>query len=1446
MKPLKLDKLAGTVINDDVELIELLGEGGMGLVYRAHQRSLSRPLCIKFLRSNLVADVEWLKRFRREAAALSKVRESHIVNIYFVGLLADVYPYIAMEYVEGRSFRQIINAESSIDWRRSCRIFLQICEALSLVHSKGFVHRDLKPDNIILEGSEENEFAKILDFGICGMSEQHLGFSRLTRTTDMLGSVYYMAPECFSQPQSNPAVDIYSIGCMLCEALTGLPPFVADSLVDLAYKHNNTALPRLPDTIANEERAALEAIMEKACAGDPEQRFASCSELGQCFKNMLEERFSEVLAVRVCSTRTRNPAVGWNGRRPHCNAFNRQNRIRTGLFVLCAMVLAFCSLALWFTLTDPGPFKATLDVVQRMHLPVSTGIFAQAGAFLEHTQKPAAAGLLFAAAAHTQQFNRSQVEMQLKAVQCLALAKDDMVAQQLSYEGLVNIERLLQQSNSDTEVFARLANGFAKLLLLQDRETGCAEQRLRITMRLIALFQIRYGPQAVSATPDLFLLALRRHSDLAIPLDSAGEIFISTLLSAIRAGDVERQDMILKVTERSLNAFHCRKTWAQLIKSLVNDRTTVVKDPSLIVNMAISSLHIGLPDDLKFRLCVTAVESGPTEAHQSLLRNALRDFVASSPARLKPFETLHLALRTLKWHPKGQSANELRNSLIAYLTCPASSPAIHNTKLHLWHVVYSFNKQNFNSVHEQDDVMKAILVGDLPLPTEFAESFGRSWLHLCRLGRAGRVDFRAITILNQVDAVKKAETQSLRALLLGKCGEFHMANRLFDAAETACTKGSQALTILLLRRAEVEVAQVDFAKAERTIQEARLIEKLKDDPERASHAKYLLLLSQFGQGKNGRVKKEWLNHHVVTASSRKSDLPQVEMQLGAVKYFGLAKDYGAAQDLSAEGLAYIEMLLHRSYNSDPDALAHFANDFAKQLLVQDQKRRASLLLAKTCTGIIFRLQSRYINPDVVMSAIPDLFLLCLRLQSDLGLPIDSAGIVVADSMLLAARHRNFERQAMILHLLERSLGCFPDADRKSWAQLIRVLCDRTVGVKARSLLVEMATTSLATGLPEFEKFQLCAAAVESNPTGADRTLLRTALRDFVMSSPARLKPFESLQSMLNAVELREKGQYTQALCQNILAHEAFRNGCSPKVVTPLFQPYCELRFLQAMDQNDRCFRRNPSRLHELDDLMEAILEANSSLSMDFAEILGRVWLKMHMDELGEFADSRAIAILKHQSSGALHNTVNTLSLRALLLGICGEFAMANRLFAAAETECERDSLTLAILRSRRATVELMQLDFAKAERTIAEVRQIEKSNESVPSWLVSDLKDRLFVSLFGQGKIDFLDCYANPQKYNCDHSEILLRAVRLTVKSMRVRGDLSKARKLLERALVLVDDTRCGFLPKLRLLDDASSIYAECGQKELARACLERYLKIAVQHRLAVATDCRVRLKALK
>jgi tRNA A-37 threonylcarbamoyl transferase component Bud32 len=313
MQPLKLDSLVGLVLEDDIEILELLGEGGMGLVYRAQQHSLKREICIKFMRTELIGDIDSAKRFRREATALSEIQDDHIVRVYFVGLLYDVYPYIAMEFVRGELLRELLSSDRRIDWRRTSEICVQICDAMDRVHKQGFVHRDLKPDNIILASSHQEAYVKILDFGICGVTESVLGVTTLTQTGELIGSVFYMAPECFRQSQRDPSVDQYAIGCIFYEALSGSPPFVGGSALELAHKHAAAAVPLLPkDAASDSVRSVLDRIVAKACAKEPRNRFGDCAEMSDCLRAVLGGNMDDTIVATLVKPVVRPVSRRWH------------------------------------------------------------------------------------------------------------------------------------------------------------------------------------------------------------------------------------------------------------------------------------------------------------------------------------------------------------------------------------------------------------------------------------------------------------------------------------------------------------------------------------------------------------------------------------------------------------------------------------------------------------------------------------------------------------------------------------------------------------------------------------------------------------------------------------------------------------------------------------------------------------------------------------------------------------------------------------------------------------------------------------------------------------------------------------------------------------------------------------------------------------------------------
>jgi serine/threonine protein kinase len=225
----------GTFLDDTVEILEFLGEGGMSAIYRGHHRAMQRDVAVKVLKGALV-DQKALTRFHREARALTSFEHENLPRVFSFGCIEGQRPYFVMELVRGRSLSEIIAKEGTLDELRAAKIFVQICDALSEVHSKGIIHRDLKPSNVMLVG--ENDQVKVIDFGIAKCVEE-IGIQgqKITATAAVLGSPAYMSPEQCTGAPLDARTDIYSLGSLMYEALCGRTPFEGESPFAVIHKH---------------------------------------------------------------------------------------------------------------------------------------------------------------------------------------------------------------------------------------------------------------------------------------------------------------------------------------------------------------------------------------------------------------------------------------------------------------------------------------------------------------------------------------------------------------------------------------------------------------------------------------------------------------------------------------------------------------------------------------------------------------------------------------------------------------------------------------------------------------------------------------------------------------------------------------------------------------------------------------------------------------------------------------------------------------------------------------------------------------------------------------------------------------------------------------------------------------------------------------------------------
>ncbi len=278
--PIRLDDpLVDRVIDGRYRIVEPLGAGGMGKVYRAVQTGLDREVALKVLSAGLAdgRDLAFVKRFCLEASVTARLGHPHTVTIHDYGRTDDGIFYIAMEYLEGRTLAQLLEEEGALPAPRLLRIANQIARAAREAHRNGLVHRDLKPSNVMLLAREdEPDYVKVLDFGLAKFFLG--GDGDLSQSGAFLGSPQYMAPELVRSEPATPRTDVYSLGVMLYEMACGRPPFTAESSIAVLLEHAS-AQPKPPRLVARDIPEALERVILRAMQKDPEDRYASMDEL---------------------------------------------------------------------------------------------------------------------------------------------------------------------------------------------------------------------------------------------------------------------------------------------------------------------------------------------------------------------------------------------------------------------------------------------------------------------------------------------------------------------------------------------------------------------------------------------------------------------------------------------------------------------------------------------------------------------------------------------------------------------------------------------------------------------------------------------------------------------------------------------------------------------------------------------------------------------------------------------------------------------------------------------------------------------------------------------------------------------------------------------------------------------------------------------------------------
>ncbi|MDP3217442.1 MAG: serine/threonine-protein kinase, partial [Deltaproteobacteria bacterium] len=282
------DPLIGRVINDRFKVLSIIARGGMGKVYRAEQAPLGRIVALKVLQPNYngESDPEFHKRFFLEASIVSKLTHPNTVTLYDYGQSSDNVYFMAMEYLEGRTLHRLLRDDAPLEVGRALHILVQACRALREAHGHGVIHRDLKPANLYLVRHDDDpDFVKVLDFGLLKRTDE-TAEEALTQTGLFMGSPKYMAPEQIRGERVSPATDVYSLGVILFELLTGKVPFERSSSVNLLMAHVSDPVPTLVETNPLVQvPAAVEEIVYRCLAKRPEERYASMDELIAAIKH---------------------------------------------------------------------------------------------------------------------------------------------------------------------------------------------------------------------------------------------------------------------------------------------------------------------------------------------------------------------------------------------------------------------------------------------------------------------------------------------------------------------------------------------------------------------------------------------------------------------------------------------------------------------------------------------------------------------------------------------------------------------------------------------------------------------------------------------------------------------------------------------------------------------------------------------------------------------------------------------------------------------------------------------------------------------------------------------------------------------------------------------------------------------------------------------------------
>ncbi|HEY9774198.1 MAG TPA: serine/threonine-protein kinase [Planktothrix sp.] len=347
--------LIGTTIDDRYELAEIIGSGGMSIVYRARDIALRKMMAVKMLLPHMMLLPMALQRFQQEAQAASNLSHPNIVSVYSFGVSAG-RAYIAMDYLEGVSLSTLLEENKHLPIDRALHIFRQVADALGQAHGRGVIHRDLKPSNIILvKNGADNDFVKIVDFGIAKLLNQDDPDAvRLTQTGEIFGSPIYMSPEQCKGQKLDIRADVYSLGCLMYESLVGIPPHTGSTSLEVLYKHTHEVPPPMSrNNVKIPQR--LERIVFKTLAKEPSDRYPNMQALRKELTTFANER-----KLGIFATIKDQIELFWLKRRPK-TPHEKAIAWVCGFLLLTVVSLGMYIFHLYWTAINSPASKVTLD-----------------------------------------------------------------------------------------------------------------------------------------------------------------------------------------------------------------------------------------------------------------------------------------------------------------------------------------------------------------------------------------------------------------------------------------------------------------------------------------------------------------------------------------------------------------------------------------------------------------------------------------------------------------------------------------------------------------------------------------------------------------------------------------------------------------------------------------------------------------------------------------------------------------------------------------------------------------------------------------------------------------------------------------------------------------------------------------------------------------------------